>query len=122
MHLAFGDTDCSIPFRGTLRYTLNDANRLDLEMGLMIQGGWNLGGPDVTPEYAAKTLTGSDTTAMSDGRITDLQPSPPKARDDGFYRDVAGAAYPQKPARPILPSSCILKRKQGAELASSTHR
>ena len=38
-------------------FALDEAKRLGLEMGFNIQSGWNLGGPPVTPQYAAKQLT-----------------------------------------------------------------
>ncbi|MBQ9820400.1 MAG: hypothetical protein IJM60_09005, partial [Bacteroidales bacterium] len=38
-------------------YALDEAERLGLEIGFNIQSGWNLGGPGVPPEHAAKMLT-----------------------------------------------------------------
>jgi hypothetical protein len=36
-------------------FALDEAKRLGLEIGFNIMSGWNLGGPCITPEYAAKT-------------------------------------------------------------------
>ncbi len=41
-------------------HACNEAHRLDLELSLNIQSGWNLGGPDVTAEEAAQTLVWSE--------------------------------------------------------------
>ncbi len=38
-------------------HALREADRLGLEITLNITSGWNLGGPDVTPDQASKLLT-----------------------------------------------------------------
>ena len=40
---------------------VSEAERVGLELSLNIQSGWNLGGPIVTPERAAKLVTWSQT-------------------------------------------------------------
>ncbi|MEA3366455.1 MAG: glycosyl hydrolase [Candidatus Hydrogenedentes bacterium] len=90
------------PMFGTPQWTdlyvhaVREAARLGLELSLSIQSGWNLGGPDVTPEEAAKQLTWSQTT-VTGGGIVDKRLTTPQQRD-GFYRDIAVLAYPVKPA------------------------
>lgn len=51
-------------------HTLREADRLGLEMGLNIQSGWNLGGPTVTPEQAAKKLVWSEQRVSGGRRVT----------------------------------------------------
>ena len=38
-------------------FALDEARRLGLQMGFNIQSGWNLGGPRVSPQYAAKQIS-----------------------------------------------------------------
>ena len=90
------------PMFGTPEWTelyvhaVKEADRLGLELSLSIQSGWNLGGPDVTPEEAAKQLTWSQTTVTGGGPVNTLLTTP--QHRDGFYRDIAVLAYPMKPA------------------------
>lgn len=73
-------------------HALCEANRLGLELGLNIQSGWNLGGPTVTPEQAAKKLTWSETKIRGGGPDPIVLPKPPTKGD--YYRDVAVLALP----------------------------
>ena len=75
-------------------FALDEAQRLGLEMGFNIQSGWNLGGPRVTPEYAAKQITYSE-TEVTGGKIIKEQLSTPGTRKD-FYKDIAVLAFPLK--------------------------
>jgi len=81
-------------WRELFRHTLAEANRLGLEMSLNIQSGWNLGGPPVKPEQAAKQTAWSRTQVKGPARF-DRVLETPRARLD-FYRDVAVLAYPLK--------------------------
>ncbi|RRA49066.1 glycosyl hydrolase [Acidipila sp. EB88] len=75
-------------------HALKEADRLGLEITLNIQSGWNLGGPDVTPQDASKLLTFNHLDLnVEDGHAQDLRlPQPPTV--NAFYRDVAVLAYP----------------------------
>ena len=91
-----GPVFLSPKWRELYRHTLREAARLDLEMSLNIQSGWNLGGPCVTPDDAAKKLVWTETTvAAAAGKSVKLDT--PKARD-GYYRDLFVVAYPQRQA------------------------
>lgn len=72
-------------------HALKEAARLHLEISLNIMSGWNLGGPDVTPEEASKILTWSR-QQVHGGRVVQAL-SMPRAHN-GFYRDIAVLAYP----------------------------
>jgi hypothetical protein len=75
-----------------LAHAVSEADRLDLELGMSIQSGWNLGGPGIMPEMAAKQLTWSEIEV--EGPATHAQTLPePRARD-GYYRDIAVLAFP----------------------------
>jgi hypothetical protein len=91
-------------WRELYRHALKEAARLGLEISLNVESGWNLGGPEVKPEQAAKLLTFSRVAVRGPGDIRRALPQPPDKI--GFYRDIAVLAYPLRhgealPARPI---------------------
>jgi len=75
-------------------HALREAQRLDLKMGMLIQSGWNLGGPNVTPEFAAKQLAWSETRIEGPGAC-DAKLPVPKHRSN-CYTDIAVLAIPEK--------------------------
>jgi hypothetical protein len=75
-------------------FALDEAKRLGLEIGFNIQSGWNLGGPRVTSQYAAKQLTIAETN-ITGGAILSLTLDTPRTHQ-GFYRDIALLALPLK--------------------------
>ncbi len=82
-------------WRELLKHAVREADRLGLELSLSIQSGWNLGGPDVTPEEAAKQLTWAE-VRVAGGKGVDMTLPTPKHRSD-FYKDVATLAYRVRP-------------------------
>ncbi len=77
----------SDPWRELMVHAVKEADRLDLELCLAIQSGWNLGGPDITPEEMAKQVTWSELTVSSPGRLA--QPLPQPASRFDYFRDIA---------------------------------
>jgi len=75
-------------------HAVREADRLGLELSLSIQSGWNLGGPTVTPEMAAKMLTWSEIRIQGPAAFHDKVPQPKTT--DGFYRDIALLACQSK--------------------------
>jgi hypothetical protein len=73
-------------------FALDEAKGLGLQMGFNIQSGWNLGGPRVSPEYAAKQLTYSQTEVSGD-RSLSIELDQGQSRLD-YYRDIAVLAFP----------------------------
>ncbi|HZI31174.1 MAG TPA: glycosyl hydrolase, partial [Candidatus Binatia bacterium] len=55
-----GPTFFTPEWRNLYKHTLHEAARLGLTIGLNIQSGWNLGGPMVTGEDAAKQYVWSE--------------------------------------------------------------
>ncbi|MBS1856590.1 MAG: glycoside hydrolase, partial [Acidobacteria bacterium] len=91
-------------WRELYRHALKEAARLDLEISLNIESGWNLGGPTVQPEHSTKLLTWSRAEVNGPGDVRIVLPEPPTRI--GFYRDIAVLAYPLRhgsdlPKRPI---------------------
>jgi len=83
-------------------HALKEAQRLGLELGVSIQSGWNLGGPNVTPDFAAKQLTWSEVQIKGPSQSEQRLPLPKTHKD--YYRDICVLAYPspaQGKRRPI---------------------
>ncbi|MEN8118605.1 MAG: glycosyl hydrolase [Bacteroidota bacterium] len=77
-----------------LVFALDEAKRLGLVMGFNIQSGWNLGGPRVNPQYAAKQITYSETKISGAKNVT-VKLEQPSSRKD-FYEDIVVLAFPVK--------------------------
>jgi hypothetical protein len=73
-------------------FAMDEAKRLELEMGFNIQSGWNLGGPRVTPEYTAKQIVFTEIKAAGNRKISQKLEQPATRND--FYRDIAVLAFP----------------------------
>lgn len=73
-------------------FALDEAKRLGLEIGFNIQSGWNLGGPCVTPQYAAKQLSFTE-KKIKGGKNIQLKLENPKVNKD-FYKDIVVLAFP----------------------------
>ena len=82
-------------WRQLYKHALNEGKRLGLELGLSIQSGWNLGGPNVTPDFAAKQLTWSEIRIEGPAQYEQKLPLP-KNRSD-YYKDIRVLAYPTGP-------------------------
>ena len=67
---------------------------MGLQLGLSIQSGWNLGGPNVTPDFAAKQVTFSEIQIEGPARFSQKLPEP--ASRNGYYRDISVLAYPTR--------------------------
>ena len=76
-------------------HALKEAKRLDLELGLSIQSGWNLGGPFVTLDDKAKQITWSEVQVEGAANLIEKKLPVPKSNYD-YYRDICVLAYPAK--------------------------
>ena len=77
------------------KHALHEADRLGLEMSLNIQSGWNLGGPMVTADDAAKKLVWSEAQVTGPAKMNSKLPDPDSR--DGYYRDAFAVAYRLQP-------------------------
>jgi hypothetical protein len=75
-------------------HALREAKRLDLELGLSIQSGWNLGGPCVTLDDKAKQITWSEIQIQGPTQVNQKLPVPKS--NYNYYRDICVLAYPRK--------------------------
>ena len=87
------------PGSNSTPHALHEADRLGLEITLNITSGWNLGGPDVTPDQASKLLTWTR-TQVTGGTHVDIQLSAPTSSNN-FYRQIAVLAYPLHHGAPL---------------------
>ena len=79
-------------WRELYRHALREGARLNVEMALNIQSGWNLGGPSVTAEDAAKILCYTETAIEGPGEQALTLAAPPSR--NGLLKDVAVLAIP----------------------------
>lgn len=108
----FGSAEWQLLFQ----HAVKEAHRLGLKLGLSIQSGWNLGGPDVQPQEASKLLTWSEITVSDNAKSTIKLPTP-KHRDD-FYQDIAVLAIPFRSADADLMPVSDLNLKIAAQEAA----
>jgi hypothetical protein len=94
-------------------HACKEARRLDLELSLSIQSGWNLGGPNVSAKEATQTLVWSKTDITGPAKIKQGLEIP---KFNVFYRDAAVIAVP-------IPSEDISDSKVSCSIeASSTQK
>jgi hypothetical protein len=75
-----GPTFFTPAWRELYKHALREADRLGLEISLNIQSGWNLGGPMVTPDDAAKKLTWSEARVTGPTNFNAVLPAPKEPR------------------------------------------
>jgi hypothetical protein len=90
-----GPTFFTPEWRELYKHAVREADRLGLVMSLNIQSGWNLGGPMVTPDDAAKKLIWSEARVSGPTNL-DLALPAPKSRDN-YRRDLFTVAYRIRP-------------------------
>jgi hypothetical protein len=79
-------------WRALFTHALREADRLGLEIGLNLQSGWNLGGPLVTPDKAAKLITWSQLRELVQAGAAVVGPKPEHTtgrQDDGELKRIA---------------------------------
>ena len=83
-------------WRALFRHTLQEADRLKIDVGVNLCSGWNAGGTGVTPELAAKKLVWSEAEIEGPGQKVLSLSTPPHATN--FYRDIIVLAMPLRDA------------------------
>jgi hypothetical protein len=97
-----GPTFFTPEWRELYKHALREADRLGLEISLNIQSGWNLGGPMVTADDAAKKLVWSETRVIGPIPQGGTALPAPKSREN-YYRDTFVVAYRVKTNQPPHP-------------------
>jgi hypothetical protein len=93
-----GPTFFTPEWRELYKHALREADRLGLEISLNIQSGWNLGGPMVSADDAAKKLTWSESQIIGPTNFNAALPVP-QSREN-YYRDTFVVAYRIKENQP----------------------
>jgi len=94
-----GPIFASEAWRELYRHALREGARLNVEMALNIQSGWNLGGPRVKAEDAAKILCYTETAIEGPGEQTVKIAAPPARH--GLLKEVAVLAIPSVPVEAV---------------------
>ena len=89
-----GPTYGSPKWRELFMHAVREADRLGLELSCTPQSGWNLGGPCVPPQDAAKHIAWSELQVVGPAKFAGALPLP--EHREGFYRDTFVLAYPAK--------------------------
>jgi len=87
---------------GFIHHAINEAKRLEMDLGLICASGWNSGGSWVPPEMASKNLFSAGVVVTGPGQVRQKLPFPevpdncPKGEDGlpAWYLDVAVLAWP----------------------------
>jgi hypothetical protein len=83
-------------WRKLMRHALEEAHRLDLEIGIHNAPGWSSsGGPWITPALSMQQLVWTE-TVIQEGRDIDVLLPRPYAKLD-YYEDAAVIAFPSQP-------------------------
>jgi hypothetical protein len=113
-----GPAFMSADWRELYKHAVREADRLGIVLGVNLCSGWNVGGPWVTSEHAAKKIVSAQTVVRGPGRISLTLPMPSLVQ--GFYRDIAVLAAPE--ADGDLPEGRLVASSQfqqfGPNLAS----
>ena len=109
------------PFMGTesvnfIHHSMKEAERLDLDLGLVCASGWNSGGTWVPPDMASKNLFSASIVITGPDQVSQILPFPdvplncPKGPDGlpKWYLDVAVLAWPSNEDKLIPDLSDVL--------------
>ena len=97
-------------------HALDEAKRLDLKLGLSIQSGWNLGGPNVTLDDAAKQVCWSEIRTSGPDIHIEL---PVPGHNHNYYRDICVLAFPSKDNKDRSPINNLPAKSGAHELGGS---
>ncbi|HEX4343717.1 MAG TPA: glycosyl hydrolase, partial [Verrucomicrobiae bacterium] len=110
----------TVPFmspewRNDFKFTVQEANRLGLELCVENCAGWSSsGGPWNTPEHAMQHVVTSEVRLTGPTNVNIVLPQPPMLLD--FYRDIAVLAFPAPAAdHPSVNAHKIIASASGDE-------
>jgi hypothetical protein len=82
-------------WRALFRHAVQEADRLKIEMGFNLAGGWVMIGPWVTPDNAMKQCVQAEVSIRGPQKFASALPQPKVV--DGYYRDVWVQAFRIQP-------------------------
>jgi hypothetical protein len=74
------------------KHAVKEAQRLNIELSINTQSGWNPGGPTITPEFALKKIVYSE-TKITGGKRIEVQLAQPEQKL--LYEDILVQAFKQ---------------------------
>lgn len=93
-------------WRALYRYAVQEAKRLDIEMGFNMAGGWTMMGPWVTPDHAMKKVVQSERTVTGPRKYSGQLKQPETV--DGYYKDIWVQAFKkQDTTKKVDPQTAI---------------
>ena len=104
---------------GLFVHACTEARRLNLQLSLNIQSGWNLGGPGVSEAEATQTLVWTETAIK--GPVTFNQEIRSAQKSGHFYRDIAVIAVPMANV-PSTTQAAVQKKTECQVSASSSQQ
>lgn len=72
------------------KFAVKEAQRLDLELSVNVQSGWNPGGPTITPELALKKIVSAEINISGGKKVVIKLPQPDSLL---IYRDIMVQAF-----------------------------
>ncbi len=82
-----------------IHHTMDEAQRLGLELGIFASSSWNAGGTWITPEDGSKSLLWSELEVKGPSQFSGTLPIPKKA--SAIYKDIAVWAVPDQSDKTI---------------------
>lgn len=78
-------------WRSLFRFAIQEANRLHIEFGFNLAGGWTMMGPSVTQDHAMKKIVSAAIEVTGGHRFADTLPHPETV--EGYYHDIIVQAF-----------------------------
>ncbi len=105
------------------QHALQESDRLGLKLSITPQSGWNLGGPSVTPEEAAKRIAWASLNVTGPQNLEAELPQPPQPRRSylkaPFYKDTYVIAFPVPDGPPSSPIRALAQKSLAGEIGGS---
>lgn len=93
-------------WRALFRYAVKEANKLHIEIGFNLAGGWTMMGPSVTKDNAMKKVVFAELKVNGSAKFSGKLPQPEVV--EGYYHDIMVQAFPVPDStRKIDPKSII---------------
>ncbi|BAU56202.1 glycosyl hydrolase [Mucilaginibacter gotjawali] len=104
-------------WRALFRYAVSEANKLHIEIGFNLAGGWTMMGPSVTKDNAMKKVESAELRVAGPAKFSGTLPQPKMI--DGYYHDIMVQAFPLPDSTKSIDPKTILNLT--AQLDASGH-
>ncbi len=90
-----------------IHHTMDEAQRLGLELGIFASSSWNAGGTWITPEDGSKSLLWSERAVKGPAQFSEVLPLPKKAT--AIHKDIAVWAVPDQSDKSIANTNSAVR-------------